>query len=231
MAWNDITVEQYQALYPYVKDETLTDIERDCRIIGILHNMTEAQVDRLPFDRFKKLRASIQFLHKEEITSEPVNVLRTPDGKAYRVNYDVRKVPIARYAEVKFFAGNEKEIVRNLHCILASMVQPAKRRFGRYFALPYEADQHEQYAHDMLRVPFKHAWYAMVFFCNLYANWMRASQAYLANQTPNEAEKQKTINLLAGLCNDLDGFIKSNGLPIITGSPSTKPGKWPRLKP
>jgi hypothetical protein len=67
MTWNAITVEYYQTIYPYIKDESLSDIERDCKVMSILLGNSEPELDRVALDQFYKLRKGLNFLDQERI--------------------------------------------------------------------------------------------------------------------------------------------------------------------
>lgn len=233
MTWNDITVLHYQTIYPYIKDESLTDIERDCKILSILTGKSEAQLDRLTWEEFKKLRASIRFLHDGEIKADPVEILRTPK-RNFRINYDVRKNAVGRYIEVKHFAADEKNLIPNLHYIMASMVTPLKRGVFGLTVDKYDAALHEQYANEIQGAKFNDVFYSMVFFCNLYANWMNLSKDYLVQNLMKQTKnltKEQALQLVQTLCSDMDGFITSNKLPLIKGLHLTRLLKYQHWKP
>jgi hypothetical protein len=222
MNWNDITVGCYQAIYPIINDQSLTEIERDSQILSIIMGIPESEIDSWPIDEFLKHSKSLDFLHAGEMKTTPVQYIQTKTGM-YKLNYNVKRIPLARYAEIKHFTGQEKDIIRILHTVLASMVIPMRKQrwniFGKtgWKELPYESQKHEQYANDLKSAKFQDAFYALVFFCNLYANWMRNSQGYLVRNltatkkvTPEQASKQ-----VQDLCSVMDGFITQNKLPNI----------------
>ncbi len=64
MTWNEITVWQYQQIYPIVtkpeKDWTTLDVES--KLVGIIFNLTDTQVDSLSVKQFNNLKATLDFL-------------------------------------------------------------------------------------------------------------------------------------------------------------------------
>lgn len=232
MTWNDITVEHYQTIYPYMKQEPANDLEalsRDCKILEILTGKSEAQIDRLPLKEFAELRRSISFLHNQDIPAHPAKYLKCANGRTYKICYDVRRAQIARYVEIKHFASTPEAQLENLHYIMASMVIPVRRNKTRtgWKELPYDASKHMEYANDIKSARFQDVYYSMVFFCNLYANWMRNSRDYLVQRTMNQTKMNRleAETLVHTFISDMDGFIISNRLPIIRTSLNQKPGK------
>jgi hypothetical protein len=217
MNWQNVTLEHYQLLFPIIQDKSLADWEKEIQIASILYNLTEHQIDSLSLAEYKKLKASIQFLY-QPIPGKPVKYIRGKKRK-YRLIYDVRQMPFARYAEAKTFST--KDTIANMHKLSASMVQPMRRVCGIWFKEKYDAAKHEEYAEDLLSAPFPAIYHSAVFFCTLFALWMKTSEAFMVqqilemNRDPN-LTKAKTMYQV--LCSSMDGFIMQNSLPTLKPS-------------
>ena len=150
--WEKINVWQYQQIYNLYnsKDNYTTDIEVDSKLVSIVNDITEAQVDSLPLSEFNKLKESIKFL-TEPIVGKPVKYIKISKSKRYKINYDVSKMPFARYIESKVFS---EDLYGNLHKLAATMVIPQKKRYGFWVTEKYDASKHEQYSDDMLTARF-----------------------------------------------------------------------------
>jgi hypothetical protein len=210
--WNKINVWQYQQIYNVYnsKDKYLTEIEVDSKLVSIVNNMTDAQVDSLSLTEFRKLKRSIIFLTKP-IEGKPVKYISINKNKRYKLNYDVSKMPFARYIESKVFS---EDLYNNLHKLAATMVIPQKRILGIWFKQKYDASKHEQYSEDMLTARFIDVYHSLVFFYQLYRNWIEVSQDYMVSklmQTGMTQEKAKEV--VQDLCTTLDGSIPPNLLP------------------
>ena len=221
MTWNDLTVWQYQQIYPIVtkpeKDWTNLDVES--KLVGILHNLTDTQVDSLSVAEFNKLKVTLNFLD-DKIEGKPVKYTEV-NGKRYKFIYDVQQIKAARYIETKVFST---DLVGNIHKLAASMVMPQRKTwYGRWVDDKYDASKHSEYADDLQGANFMHVYHSIVFFYQVYRNWIEVSKDYLVQEMMNQG---MTMDLaLKGvqiLCDTLDGSIAPNLLPTTKISQLTK---------
>jgi hypothetical protein len=94
------------------------------------------------------------------------------------------------------------------------MVIPQKRVLGIWFKQKYDASKHEQYSEDMLTARFIDVYHSLVFFYQVYRNWIEVSQDYMVSklmQTGMTQDKAKEV--VQDLCTTLDGSIPPNLLP------------------
>jgi len=221
MTWNELTVWQYQQIYPIVtkpeKDWTTLDVES--KLVGIIFNLTDTQVDSLSVKQFNNLKATLDFLD-DKIEGKPVKYTEV-NGKRYRFIYDVQQIKAARYIETKVFST---DLVGNLHKLSASMVMPQRKTWwGKWVDDKYDAAKHSQYAEDLQGAKFMHVYQSVVFFYQVYRNWIEVSQAYLVQEMTNKGmslEQAKEVVLI--LCSTLDGSIAPNLLPTTKISQLTK---------
>ena len=212
MTWNELTVWQYQQIYPIVtkpeKDWTTLDVES--KLVGILNNLTDTQVDSLSVSEFNKLRATLSFLD-DKIEGKPVKYTEV-NGKRYRFVYDVQQMKAARYIETKVFST---ELVSNLHKLAASMVMPQRKTwYGMWVDDKYDAAKHSEYADDLQASNFIHIYHSVVFFYQVYRNWIEVSQGYLVKEMMNQGMSMELAQKgVQTLCEILDGSIAPNLLP------------------
>ena len=200
--WDKINVFQYQQMLPVLKIKD--SIDQDVKLISILYNITENEVDNLSLFTYLKYKDSLSFLAKE-IAGKPVKYIKV-GKKRYRCIYDIRNMPSGRYIETKVFS---KDFGNNLHKISASMVIPQKRNFfGIWKDEKWDASKHEEYANDLLGANFAQVYHSIVFFYHVYRNWMEVSKDYLIQQMMkagmgHSEAKKEIVNLM----NILDGNI------------------------
>jgi hypothetical protein len=212
MTWNELTVWQYQQIYPIVtkpeKDWTILDVES--KLVGILYNLTDTQVDSLSLGEFNKLRATLSFLD-DKIEGKAVKYTQV-NGKRYRFVYDVQQMKAARYIETKVFST---ELVSNLHKLAASMVMPQRKTwYGIWVDEKYDAAKHSEYADDLQASNFIHIYHSVVFFYQVYRNWIEVSQAYLVKEMMSQGMSMELAQKgVQTLCEILDGNIAPNLLP------------------
>ena len=102
MNWNNITLKQYQDLYPVLMDDTLTDLDKAVRVLSIILNVTEDEIDSWPLEKLKDYKDSISFLINEDIPRKVPKYIHT-NGKRYRFVHEIQKMPAARYIEAKTY--------------------------------------------------------------------------------------------------------------------------------
>jgi hypothetical protein len=211
--WEKINVWQYQQIYNVIntKDNKDTDLDTDVKLIAIVNNMTEMQIDSLPLSKYAELKKTILFLN-EPISGKAVKYITISKSKRYKINYDVSKMPFARYIESKVFS---EDLYNNIHKLAATMVIPQERnRFGFWVNKPYDASKHKEYSDDMLEARFIDVFHSLVFFYQVYRNWIEVSRGYLENKMVQAGMNQEqAIEVVQSLCYILDGSIAPSLLP------------------
>jgi hypothetical protein len=205
MTWNDINVFQFQQIVKAREEKD--SIERDSKLIAIINGWTERDVDSLPVYEFAKQKQKLNFLN-DDISGKPVDYI-TVNGHRYKCIYDIRKINAARYIESKTFA---QELIPNLHKIAASLIHPMKKGLFSWRLDKYDAAKHEEYSQDMLEARFVDVYHSVVFFYQVYRNWMEVSKGYLIAEMINKG----VINpekVVADLLNIMDGNIAPKLLP------------------
>jgi hypothetical protein len=121
-------------------------------------------------------------------------------------------MPAARYIESKVFS---KDTLANLHKIAASMVIPQRRNwFGKWVDDKYDASKHEQYSADMQEAKFVDVYHSLVFFYQVYKNWIEVSQDYMIAEMTKTGMKQTEAGLVVELLSkSMDGIIPVTLLP------------------
>jgi hypothetical protein len=220
--WDKINVWQYQQIYNAIntKDKDATDLDLEVKLVGIVNNMTEMQIDSLPLNEYKELSKTISFLN-EPIEGTPKKHIGISYNKRYKINYDVSKMPFARYIESKVFS---EDLYGNLHKLAATMVIPQKRKFGIWFNEKYDASKHQEYSDDMLNAKFVDVYHSLVFFYQVYRNWIEVSKGYLVKKMVEAGmQEAQAKEVVQSLCIILDGNIAPNLLPNTKIAQLAKP--------
>ena len=220
--WDKINVWQYQQIYNALntKEKDATDLDLEVKLVGIVNNMTEMQIDSLPLNEYKELSKTIAFLN-EPIEGTPKKHIGISYNKRYKINYDVSKMPFARYIESKVFS---EDLYGNLHKLAATMVIPQKRKFGIWFNEKYDASKHEEYSNDMLTARFVDVYHSLVFFYQVYRNWIEVSKGYLVKKMVEAGmQEAQAKEVVQSLCIILDGNIAPNLLPSTKIAQLAKP--------
>jgi hypothetical protein len=212
MKWNNLTLWQYQQLMPIITNpnKDWTELDKEVKLLSVITGLTEYQIDSLTIEDLKELRKDLAFLD-EPIEGKPVDFI-VINGRRYRMNYDIKNMPAARYIESKVFS---KDTLANLHKIAASMVIPQKKTwFGKWVDDKYDASKHEQYAQDMQEANFIHIYHSLVFFYQVYRNWIEVSRDYMiAEMTTAGMTTEQAQQVVQLLCESTGGIIPPNLLP------------------
>jgi hypothetical protein len=213
MKWNQLTLWQYQQIMPILQnpDKDWTELDKEVKLLTIVTGLTEHQIDSLGIQELKELRKDLQFLD-EPIEGSAVNYIKVNE-KQYRINYDIKNMPFARYIESKVFS---QDTVANLHKIAASMIIPQKKNWlGKWKDDKYDASKHEEYSHDMQEANFIDVYHSLVFFYQVYRNWIEVSQDYMKQEVMKAGmTEQQADSVQQLLCESMDGIIPLNLLPI-----------------
>ena len=219
MKWNNISVWQYQNIVKTLANKQEDEIEKSFKLIGIVYNMTENQVDSLTQAEYKAKLKECDFLNSMP-EGKPVKVIKV-NGKRYRLIYDVTRMPFGRYVESKAFVG---DIYGNLHKLGATMVIPQKRNLlGLWVDDKYDASKHEDYADDILQANFQDVYFSLVFFYQVFRNWIEVTRGYLVAKMMTTGQTKEQCNqVVVNLCSILDGIIQPNLLPTTKISELSK---------
>jgi len=208
MTWKDISVFQWQQLNDlFLKSKDVTDLDLAISAASICSGLTEHEIDSLPVSDLTPLLKSISFIH-EEVKPKPEKYIKLK-GRRYKCIYDVRKIPAARYIETKHFG---KDVNANLHRIAACMVMPMKRTLFGWKVIKYDASRHEDYSQDILEAPITQVLGSVVFFYQVYNDWIKSSKDYLISEMMKNLTRYQAEVVYQSLCNIMDGYTKPNWL-------------------
>lgn len=194
-----LTIDKFQRLQAIASIES-DEIEKASRLVQVLLDKSEAEVESMPLRKFAKLcdklKKAFDLTIDAATMSKPKSVI-VANGKVYHLNFDI-KPPFntGRYIEVLTFS--KSDAIMNMHNILASICTPMKwswRKFN-YIKTDYDALKHEEYAEDMKLADFRHGYYAMVFFYSLLINSTADTPDFLIQQTDLRRVNKKRVQQL-----------------------------------
>jgi hypothetical protein len=93
------------------------------------------------------------------------------------------------------------------------MVIPQRRYTFGWKDVKYDASRHDEYAQDMLSAKFVDVYHSIVFFWDVYRNWMEASKDFLIQQLAKNKTTEVAREEVQNLLNIMDGNIAPNLLP------------------
>ncbi len=215
MTWQDISVFQYQQLYSIIQNnDKITEEEIAIKAMAVVYNKTENQIRNLSINEVTKMTNDLKFLNQEFKPEKKDFVFC--GKKRYRFNYDVRQMASARYIESKYFI---RDFEVNIHKVAASMVIPQRWSLFGWKDLKYDSKKHSEYAEDLLNAPICEVLGSVVFFYQLFNNWIKNTPDYLIKQMMEMGMTKSSAEFLHRLLWTIsDGFIKRVSLPSLSES-------------
>lgn len=215
--WNNITVEEYQLIYGIINDAKMIDFEKEVKLISIVNEIPESELDAMPIDSFKQLKPSLDFLHNGKIEGKLKPYINVGKDK-YKISLDAFRLTYGQYVDVTTFLAAENAVVENLHLIMASLALPIKTNwYGKETVLDYGKVPHEEIANNMLKSNFADCYHTSVFFLKLINALIKAIGVYSVRKLMKDGRvtKSKLKEILKPLSNGGDGYIMPNLLQSL----------------
>lgn len=122
--WDTLPLGKYLTLLERLdlqSDDIITDCENSVRMLAVLYDMTEEQVEALPLTDYQAMMAACEFLHQPRPEAKAENI-KTP---IFAENYELDAVTApedmttAQYIDFQTLARSEKhDLVALLSCFL-----------------------------------------------------------------------------------------------------------------
>jgi len=209
-----LTIDKFQRLQAIATLDT-EEIEKASRLVQVLLNKSEAEVESMPLRKFGKLCDKLKKafdLTIDAATMSKPKTLIVANNNVYNLNFDI-KPPFntGRYIEVLTFSKDDP--IMNMHNILASICTPMTwswRKFN-YVKQPYDSLKHEDYANDFKQADFRHGYFAMVFFYSLLTNLTGGTMdSLIAQMNLRKVNKKRVLQLKRVLQTIGGGSITQN---------------------
>ena len=209
-----LTIDKFQRLQAIATLDT-EEIEKASRLVQVLLNKSEAEVESMPLRKFGKLCDKLKKafdLTIDAATMSKPKTLIVANNNVYNLNFDI-KPPFntGRYIEVLTFSKDDP--IMNMHNILASICTPMTwswRKFN-YVKQPYDSLKHEDYANDFKQADFRHGYFAMVFFYSLLTNLTGGTMdSLIAQMNLRKVNKKRVLQLKRVLQTIGAGYITQN---------------------
>jgi len=164
--WNDITIGQYIDLLPSAY-KGMNEVEKVIHSLSILTEQSKDDIRALSIDQAKEYNSKLSFLN--ELPSSHYKATFKLNGVKYRVEPNANKMSAGSYITTMHLfqdlANDPEKIEKNLHIILAQVVQPIKRKGFKW--VNYEIDR-MKIAEDFYNgLSMEVAYPICVFFCQL----------------------------------------------------------------
>ena len=120
MTWNDINIKTFKKINEIIKDDTLTDVEKEITLISIIFNLDEDDLYDLDLQTLKAYSDKIAFINTFEPDYGKCPKIDKIGDVEVSVDYNLSHFTVAQY--IDFMANiqqsKEPDIARLLACIL-----------------------------------------------------------------------------------------------------------------
>lgn len=198
MKFNKITIGQF------LKCKTIADLEpdlinRNIKLLAELSGKTFDEIESMPIEQ---LTAALKDFNKFELLNPNAKVRMDfkVNGRRFKCIWQTQKLTAAQYIDATSFCKDEKNIVGNIHNILASICVE-KTWYGR--VKKYDGLNHKEVAdlfYNHLKIDV--AYPIMLFFCKYFKELGDNILIYLEQEAMNQVKITKPI---------LDKVLKANG--------------------
>ncbi len=216
--WNSITIEEYQLIYGIINDAKMIDFEKEVKLISIINEIPEAELDAMPIDKFKDLKHSLEFLHNGKIEGKLQPYMKVDKDK-YKISLDAFRLTYGQYVDITTFLAGDNAVIENLHLIMASLALPVKTNwYGKETVLDYGQEPHDELSKKMLKSNFANSYHTSVFFLKLINALIKATGLYSVRKLMKEGRvtKEKLREILKPLKNAGGGYIMPNLLQTLS---------------
>lgn len=217
--WNTITIEDYQLIYGIINDTNMNDFEKEVKLISIVNEIQDSEIDRMSLDDFKKLKSSLDFLHNGKIEGKLQQYL-TINKTKYKMSLDAFKLSYGQYVDLTTFISGDNAMVENLHLIMASLSLPTRKTWlGKEVVLDYGSKPHNEISNEMLKCNFADCYHTSVFFLKLINDLIKAIGIYSVRKLIKDKKvtKEKLREILKPLKNDMGGYTMPNLSQSLNG--------------
>lgn len=215
--WNNLTVEEYQLIYSIIHGEDLTELDQQVKLIALINEIGEQDVDRMSMEDIKRYSPSLDFLHFGKVEGRVKNRI-IANGREYQISLDAFRIDYGQYTDFTMLCSSKEGMIPNLNMIMASLALPVtKTWYGKKVVGKYGDIPHNEVATDMLHANFADCYNTAVFFWKLINDLTKATVVYSVKQILKEkkATKEKLREILKPLKQDGDGFTTLNLLKSL----------------
>lgn len=119
MTWKDINIKTFKEINKILKDETLTDVEKEISLISIIFNLDEDDLYDMDLNTLKTYSTQIAFIESFEPDYGKCPKIERIGDIEVSVDYNLSHFTVAQY--IDFMANiqtKDPDIARLLACIL-----------------------------------------------------------------------------------------------------------------
>ncbi|WP_145671279.1 hypothetical protein [Chitinophaga polysaccharea] len=166
------------------------EIDRDIQLLCCLEGKQTEHYENMLLSDLQQEIKKIAFLHGAEIPSVKPSRYFTVTGRTYKVLYDFRDLVAGQFIDAMACAKEPAEFITNMHRMLAAICRGTKRTWRGRTVLDYGAIPFEQVSEAMKQLPIVQAHATALFFCQLWAAFLKGIPDYLTQNRQTMAKEE-----------------------------------------
>lgn len=193
--WSDCSIDLFYAIDDVLKDEKLTVMQKNVKLISLIFDIPEDTVYQMDINEYNRYISQLQWINNNSLNEK----FKTKSISIYDNVYivtPINKLTIAQYIDFQTF-WQKNDIRTYMGNILASFIVPKGHKYGEGY------DVLELANHLRNNLSILEAHNLLFFFLKKYLISIRDSFIYLRKKLKTKEEKQKIMEALQMI---LDGF-------------------------
>lgn len=172
----NLTVGEYQELYTIHKSKD-DELDKAVQSVALITGKPRWDVEDMDMDKFSEIARAISILFSGHLEVKPKAQVKI-NGKSYHVCLNPRKLSAGQYIDLQHFLKGD--MIENLHKIMACIVIPHKKKWGRKVLGKYDGENHESISEGIKELRFTDIHSTCVFFSLLWRDSIKAIIPYLS---------------------------------------------------
>lgn len=198
--WSEVTLSQFQQITTIQNVANATDIMQDLEILSILSDTPVDTIANISIKDLKKLNQAISWM--AQLPSSGIIDKIVFDKKTYYFNHKLNDLMLSQYIDLCTYTKNNNDIIHNAHRIMTIFVSQKGQ--------DYTMANIEKNAELFKEMPMSVVYPMVVFFCNLYNNFVNAIRDYLESETNKEMLEVEKMLTELGIPFQTDGSGSSS---------------------
>ena len=191
--WGDITIGQFQKLHSVQHGIYDFNFEKEIAVLSVLTNHTQDELESMPKTKVIELARATDFINQP--LSEKLNSTFKIGRRRFKVLLEAEKISAEQFILLNRYTANDANSIENLHYILAVLTNE-HRFFRKIQAFDHDFEAKAKLFQDKLSI--EKAFAPSVFFCEVYKQWLNATETYLLKKANKiiQQTKQELMELM-----------------------------------
>lgn len=181
--WSQISISQYDTIVSITRDESLSEFEKNVKILAMLLDKTEEEVMNIPITEIEEINRYTSFLSDFKFDKKKRPKTLTINGVECEINYNIKDMVYAQF--VDFQTYYQMGVDEHIQHILSTVIIPKGKRYGE----GYNVDEHIDAIYN--EMPITTSQSVMFFFAKKLVSSYKSTKTSLISMTKKMLKKEK----------------------------------------